>query len=77
MMDFEGKETIVEKVSQNGMMYNMMQQLIASQVPQMPGQGGSTTGGRPANDGGIMAASDNARTSYGEKLAERAKVAVE
>lgn len=77
MMDFEGKETIVEKVSQNGMMYNMVQQLLAAQAPPIPGQGGSTTGGKLANDGGIMAASDNARTSYGEKLADRAKVAVE
>jgi hypothetical protein len=60
MMDFEGKESVVEKVSQNQMLINQMQQMKAT-MDKMAAALQQLTG-RPLVDGGMTQGRTNRRT---------------
>jgi hypothetical protein len=88
MMDFEGKEGIVDKINKNKTLLAMVMQLQErlKQIMGVPDDPNNSqrqpkpnaveSSANSQNSGGIMGAADNANTSYGEKIAERAKVKV-
>jgi hypothetical protein len=89
MMDFEGKDKIVQQVQQGQTMYNLLQQAMAqlavyqgaaAAVQQTSGGGQSSgTGDAPSSSGGQTlsaaqaAAAKASMTGYGQKLAQRSK----
>lgn len=85
MMDFEGKEAIVEKINKNKTLLAMLQEMQAmvAQMMGLPAQQGQgqAPGGQPmtggGNLGGMSGATTNANTAYGDRLAERAQVKVQ
>jgi hypothetical protein len=85
MMDFEGKEEIIDKINKNKTLLAMLNQLLSMLGTSDPNAVGGMgmpgirmpEGTNSQNSGGMDGAAENATTSYGEKLAKRAKVAVE
>ena len=86
MMDFEGKEAVIEKLNTNRTLLAMLQEMQAVVAGMMGLQTGPPQGGQappaaamqggPGVNGGYTEAGRNATTSYGERLAENAKVKV-
>ena len=84
MMDFEGKEAVVEKINTNRTLLAMLQEMQAVVAGMMGLKANTTQGGQappapqggPGVNGGYTEAGRNATTSYGERLAENAKVKV-
>ena len=86
MMDFEGKEAVVDKLNTNRTLLAMLQEMQAVVAGMMGLQTGPPQGGQsppaaamqggPGVNGGYTEAGRNATTSYGERLAENAKVKV-
>ena len=76
MMDFEGKESVVEKIQQSYMQYQMAQQqamMMGMGIAQANANISSKEGSSIPADGGIAGAVSNATTPYAQKMAERAR----
>ncbi len=81
MMDIEGKQKLVQRISQNGGMHQQIQQLLmviqSLTGVSVNGQGGNPGAGtnvsRGAPERTNAAAADNANTPYAQKMADRAK----
>lgn len=76
MMDFEGKENVVEYVKQGATLLNIVTQLTAALQPAMQQQSAPTGATPQSTGGGIAGAVVDAQqanmTGYGQRLAERA-----
>lgn len=83
MMEFEGKDKLVQKIQMNGQLYAMQQQMLMAQGMQMAQarQGGTVGSGENGStipaDNGIAGAVRNATTNMAQRTAERAIAKVE
>lgn len=77
MMDFEGKQNVVEKIAKNQMLYDQVQRLtqFAEQVTGQPiGQMMQTQAAMPS--GGTASSGSEQNKGYAERVADRARASV-
>jgi len=79
MMQFDGKQKLTQAIARNGGMFQQLQQamtiiaqLTGANVPQDGAAGPQESTAKGKDAGTMQRATDNASTSYGEKLAARA-----